>query len=347
MKRRIIDRIRAEGPMYFDHYMEMCLYDPDGGYFTSDQIRPGSEGDFVTSPEVSPSFGVFVGSWAVRNRHSADASLIEVGAGSGAMLPNLAASWFENGLPVYAVDLSGISRQAINDRCPDANVYATLEEIPQGTDAVVIANEVLDNMPAALARRTSDGWEELAVGTNGQTTELVAVAARPAVADWCEEVFSDPRPGTVVSAQIAVADWITGVLGHLGSAALCLIDYAATARELETRDASAVVRTYLRHKTGLDWLEDPGSSDLTVDVNIDGVALAVRRAGRMLRRMTQQEFLIKHGAAEMVAAALAEERSAAADSRVMDQLSARSERINIEALLDPDGLGGFTVFLIE
>jgi len=61
LKEAIIARIEREGRITFRDYMEMALYAPGIGYYTSRREKIGRSGDYVTSPEVSPIFGVMVG----------------------------------------------------------------------------------------------------------------------------------------------------------------------------------------------------------------------------------------------------------------------------------------------
>ncbi len=56
LKRLIIDRIRAEGPLPFDEFQHMSLYHPLG-FFGGSVLRSQKAGDFLTSPEVSSLFG--------------------------------------------------------------------------------------------------------------------------------------------------------------------------------------------------------------------------------------------------------------------------------------------------
>ena len=57
---RIAERIRREGPIPFDRFVDAALYDEDGGFYA----RGGGAGragrDFVTSPEVGVLFGALV-----------------------------------------------------------------------------------------------------------------------------------------------------------------------------------------------------------------------------------------------------------------------------------------------
>jgi len=347
MKQRIVDRILADGPMTFDAYMETCLYDPAGGFFSAGPVRSGTKGDFVTSPEISWAFGYCVGEWADTTTSRDCAALIEVGAGSGSLLSETADLWTGRGCSTYAVERSAEARLRIASTIDDVVAVGSIADIPSGIDAVVVANEVLDNMPAALARRTGAGWIEIAVGVDSDELVLVDVAARDVVVDWCERVIGEVEPGTVVSVQIAVSEWIAEVFAHFGDVSMCLIDYGATSKELGTRSPESVVRTYRRHQAGLDWLRHPGQTDVTVDVNITGVLEAIARAGRQGHVMTQRDFVLEHGLGEIIEDARDGELLAASKGAIMHQLENRSERINMEALIDPNGLGAFQVIIVE
>ena len=82
-------KIRAEGPMPFEDYMAACLYDEEYGFFTSGPLRSVKDGDFLTSPEVSPWFGRMIARFVAREQQRTGADpfwVVEVGAGSGSLL---------------------------------------------------------------------------------------------------------------------------------------------------------------------------------------------------------------------------------------------------------------------
>ena len=347
MKARIIERIAEGGPMYFDTYMDACLYDPRDGFFSTGRVRPGPRADFVTSPEVSPIFGLLVGRWAVTAQRTRSPILIEVGAGSGALLEVLAPYWFDLGLDVYAVEVSEDARDAITRELPKVNVVGSFEDLPRTTDAVVVANEILDNLPAALARRVDQQWVEIAIDEVEGELSLRDVPARPEVVSWCDEVFGAVSDRTVVSVQLAAHLFLKGVLTRFRRVSMCIIDYGAPAGVLALREPVSIVRTYRDHRSGYDWLEQPGETDITVDLNTTAIEITARGLGARVSHTTQRDFLIDHGIGEFIDDASVMERRYASSGQVMEQLRSRSERVNLEALLDPDGLGGFQVILIE
>lgn len=347
MKTRIAAHIDANGPMPFDEYMEWCLYDVDEGFFAAGPVRSGKKSDFVTSPEISWAFGYCVGEWAGNNAPSKDSALIELGAGSGALLAEFVDLWAARGNSVYAIERSAEARRRIAKDLEGVDSVASIKDIPAGIDAVVVANEVLDNFPAALARRIQDGWTEIAVDVDGEELVLVEIPARDGVIEWCDGVFGDIESGATVTAQLAVTQWIDGVFDHFDEVAMCLVDYGGSADELAGANPSALVRTYRKHENGIDWLQHPGESDITVDVNVDGVLEAISRRGRRARLMSQRDFVLDQGLGDIIADARDGELLAASKGAIMHQLENRSERLDMEALIDPNGLGAFNVLLVE
>jgi SAM-dependent MidA family methyltransferase len=57
LREKIQQEINERGPILFSRYMEMCLYDPELGYYSRDVERFGKAGDFYTSSDVHAVFG--------------------------------------------------------------------------------------------------------------------------------------------------------------------------------------------------------------------------------------------------------------------------------------------------
>ncbi|MEJ2068118.1 MAG: SAM-dependent methyltransferase, partial [Deltaproteobacteria bacterium] len=84
--RIIADEIRAQGPLPFTRFMEICLYHPNYGYYSSGRAGRGREGDYYTSPTVHPVFGALLGKqlaqmWRLLGEGAFE--MVEVGGGEG------------------------------------------------------------------------------------------------------------------------------------------------------------------------------------------------------------------------------------------------------------------------
>ena len=344
MKKKVISRIEADGPLRFDEFMEMCLYDQDEGFYGAGRVRPGEQSDFLTAPEVSPWFGRLLGRWVAKVSDGDDV-LVEVGSGSGSLLEPLLEEVADRLSPTYAVEASSRAREEISGRAAGVEAVAGIDGVPSGGRGVVIANELLDNLPFRLADRHDGGWLEYRIADLDGTLTMEQRRDEDLSA-WCDRDIGDVPSGSLMAAQIEAARWVKDVIGHFDTVQICLIDYAATTSELARRPRNDVVRTYHGHRAGFDFLTEPGTRDITTDVNIDTITRAVRSMGATVTLSDQRSFLRGLGAVEELEALVEREHGCARAGDTMGQLIARSEATNLRALLDPGGLGGFTVFLI-
>ncbi len=361
LKHRIIERIRAEGPMPFEVFQRICLYDPDG-FFGGDTLRSQKAGDFLTSPEVSPLFGEtlarFVdrelavlsvppaepgGRSLRRSEAESDWLLVEVAAGSGSLLRPLLAA-LETPVEAWAVEASPAARAALESVVP-GRVVASLDEVPSSFSGVVIANELLDNLPMAIAVRTDGGWRERWVGVDGADLVLVDAPARPEVEAWAER-FGLPCPEAgVVEVQIGAREWITDVLSRLSAGTLLVIDYGDVTENLAPRRQDGTLRTYRAHHLGPHPLDEPGATDITADVNFTAMAAAAEAAGATVELNRQDEFLASLGLRALLSDLRREELEAAREGDALRQMELKSRKLEVETLMHPRGLGDFRVLV--
>ena len=57
LREKIVALVRNGGPIPFSRYMEICLYDPEMGYYSHAKEQFGKAGDFYTSSDVHAVFG--------------------------------------------------------------------------------------------------------------------------------------------------------------------------------------------------------------------------------------------------------------------------------------------------
>ncbi|HYK76312.1 MAG TPA: hypothetical protein VEV16_04990, partial [Daejeonella sp.] len=84
LEQMIVRKIRRYGPLSFYDFMEMCLYYPHLGYYTSSEEKIGTSGDYYTSSSLGPVFGALLARqleemWQLLGRQ--DFTIVEYGAG--------------------------------------------------------------------------------------------------------------------------------------------------------------------------------------------------------------------------------------------------------------------------
>ncbi len=348
LKQSLIEQIDAAGPLPFEAFMEAALYDPEGGFFAAGPLRSAPEGDFLTSSEVSPAFGEtlarFVAAERDRLDHPPGFAVVEAGAGSGSLLGPLLAA-IEPRPEAWAVEASPAARRALVDVVGEHRVVGSLGELSGPLPGVIIANELVDNLPMALAVKTGDGWQERWVGVTGGELELVARPARPAVTDWCRRFAGNVSEGGMVEVQLAAYHWMGSALSALAAGSLVVVDYGGTAEELEPRRTQGTLRTYRAHHLGPDPLAEPGATDITADVNFTALAAAAEELRASVELHRQDDFLARWGLRDRLSELRDIELELAKGDDAIARLQVRSQVTDIETLLHPRGLGDFRVMV--
>jgi len=86
----IAEKIKREGPVSFRDFMEMSLYYPELGYYTSMNDKIGKNGDFYTSSDLTSLFGAIIGKqieemWEAAGMNHLQLSSMEQEQGSSVM----------------------------------------------------------------------------------------------------------------------------------------------------------------------------------------------------------------------------------------------------------------------
>ncbi|WP_312165859.1 class I SAM-dependent methyltransferase [Phenylobacterium sp.] len=294
LRDRLTAQIRASGPMSVAQYMHACLHDPDFGYYAT---RPalGEAGDFITAPLVSQMFGELLGLWAVetwtRLGRPAQFRLVEMGPGDGTLMSDLLRAArlspeFSEAADVWLVEVSqplrDRQRQTLGDHVSWA---AALDEVPAGAPLILIANELLDCLPARQFVRTEKGWAERMVGLDDAGALAFGLAGAPAV--------ERPAPvGAILehsAAQAALGDALAARIVADTGAAL-LIDYGRAIPGFG--DTLQALRRHRKESP----LANPGEADLTVHADFPAVLAAASAQGAQTPQiLTQGELLVRLG----------------------------------------------------
>src|SRR5438105_10641036 len=142
----LLAAIADHGPIAFPEFMELALYSPGGFY---DRPPVGEQGHFVTSPHVHPVFAELL-SHGLRELWRCMGSpeplrLVEIGAGAGTLARQLLDALSDLPIEFTAVERTSGARRKLAEL--PVRVASSLDVIDRATTGIVIANEVLDNLP--------------------------------------------------------------------------------------------------------------------------------------------------------------------------------------------------------
>ena len=338
--RHIVAAIRdAGGWIPFARFMELALYAPGLGYYSGGARKFGAGGDFITAPELTPLFARTLAAQAGQVMAGSDARILEAGAGSGALAAELLLELERRrDLPdrYLILELSGELRarqaETIAARAPHlAARVEWLDALPQHYAGLVLGNEVLDAMPAALlAWRDDDeghGIFERGVACDERDgfiwEDRPAAGALLAAAEPLD--VSAPYASEI---NLAAQSWIAEWGRSLERGAILLLDYGFPQREYyhPQRDSGTLMCHY-RHHAHEDpfWL--PGINDITVHVDFTAIAEAGFAAGlSVLGYTSQAQFLLNCGITERLAALQGSgDRIYLAEARKVDKLISPAE----------------------
>jgi SAM-dependent MidA family methyltransferase len=367
----IVAAIEREGSIGFDRYQELALYGP-GGFFEAG-AGAGRRSDFLTSPEVGPLFGEVIaraldGWWDELDRPDPFV-VVEAGAGVGRLALSVLAAdpRCARALRYVLVERSPVLRRAqeriltltdpalsfagVGDddeesdrrRPPPGPIVTSLGELPTGPFVgVVLANELLDNLPVRIAERAAAGWSEIRVtlgdgGGDGSGVGELSVPLDDEASAHLDRVVGVPlEPGARVPIAAAARNWLRDAAEIVDRGRVVVVDYGDTTATLGSR--GGWLRTYREHERGVDPYAEPGSFDITSDVPLD----QLDPLGPLDIDVDQASFLRRHGIDDLVAEGRRTwtERAAIGD---LAAIRARSRVGESEALLDPEGLGAFRV----
>lgn len=360
----IADHIRANGPIPFDEFVSHALYTPELGFYAGGG-GAGRRRDFLTSPEVGPIFATVVGRaldeiWVAAGEPS-HLTLVEAGAGPGTLARGLLASQPRCHEALRTV-LVEPARTQWASHPAEALTRAVMPEAGEFNDGpvVVLANELIDNLPFGLVELTAAGWCEVFVGVDeqvrpaGQAGQDARAGGAPTFTEmflplpevraaWCTGRAGRDAPlGTRLPVQADAAVWLADALDLVAAAPaggrVILLDYATHTREMAARPWRSWVRTYAAHGQAGHPLEDPGTCDITVEVAYDQLATVAEPT----LNDTQANWLRSHGIEELVEEGRQRWHQLGMAGG-LEAVAARSRVHEAEALLDEGGLGAFRV----
>jgi SAM-dependent MidA family methyltransferase len=315
--RRVVRRIREEisragGRLSFDRYMDLALNAPGIGYYRAPLREFGAAGDFITAPELSSLFTQCVARQVAEILAlTGGGEIFEAGAGSGRLCAQLLTALARmNQLPPRYLILepgAGLrerQRRTVEAEAPELCRRVTwVDDLPEiGFEGVMVANEMLDALPASRFRVTGAGVHEAFVewcdGRFEWVFDIPQDEDLASAVSGIEAALGEPLPRHYTSELGAQrAAWIKSAAARFERGGVLIFDYGYALREYyHPQRVNGTLKCFYRHRSHDDPFLYPGLQDISVHVEFSALAKAASEAGLEVSGFTTQaEFLLATG----------------------------------------------------
>ncbi|MTJ30437.1 class I SAM-dependent methyltransferase [Aphanizomenon sp. UHCC 0183] len=354
----------------FAQYMDMVLYHPEHGYYSSDAIKIGFRGsDFFTSASLGADFGEllakqFYQMWEILDQ-PIHFDLVEMGAGQGILASHIL-NYIQQEYPDFfgavkyiIVEKSQSLKQEQQQRLQDFAVdWCNLEEIPsKSINGCFFSNELVDAFPvhqfilaagelreiyvtlAELNREIS----EIQIIRDPLFIEVIGEPSTPQLGEYFKLVGIDLSQNTYENGyrseiNLAALNWLGIVADCLERGYVLTIDYGYPAhRYYNPRRSQGTLQCYYQHRHHDNPYINIGQQDITAHVDFTALSSWGERCGLKQVGWTQQGlFLMSLGIGERLAALSSQQQPI---SQLLQQ------REGLHQLINPGGLGNFGVLV--
>jgi SAM-dependent MidA family methyltransferase len=299
------DMRQAGGAITFERFMELALYAPGLGYYTScrpplrggetttadSQSRPtnagrpriGKTGDYFTSVSTGALFGRILARqfWQFRAElgEPADFEVVEFGGHHGQLRDDVLAE-----APELRYRVVEVGEPAL----------------PEAITGVVFSNEFLDALPVHRVRVERGEWREIFV--TKEFTEVTGPLSTPRLAELLAGLPVHLMEGYTTEVNLRALDWLADISRRLTESAYILtIDYGFTREEYfapHRRDGTLLC--YHRHQKSVDPYRHIGEQDITAHVEFTSLMEHGRWCGLEPLKFTDQaHYLLEMGESEI------------------------------------------------
>lgn len=359
----LLDRLSTSSQqrLTFADYMDLVLYHPQYGYYSSGTVEIGASGDFFTSSSLGGDFGELLAKqlaemWEILGCPN-PFLLVELGAGSGLLASDILSELQQNYLDCFKVIEYIIIEQAKGLIARQQNLlkpwrdrglklfWKSWQEIPE--DSIVgciFSNELVDALPFHQIAIAQGHLKEVYVThSQGRLIETIDEISTPKLREYFNlvgvDLPSDSYPeGYRTEVNLAALDWLKTVSDKLKRGYLLTIDYGYSARRYyNPQRYRGTLQCYYQHRRHDDPYINIGYQDITAHVDFSALERQGQLCGLSKIGFTQQGmFLMALGLGDRL-------RELSSGKYSVEQIIKRRDALH--QLIDPAGLGGFGVLI--
>ena len=319
--RDVLRNLLTGSDLCFRDFVEVALYYPGVGYYEKHAHPVGREGDYVTSPHLSPVFGYALGNLVrefLGRVEGGVCSIVDVGCGDRSLINTL---YVENPRAQFL----GVDRTA--------STHRSLEEVPPNDAQLVISNELFDALPFARLVMRGEHLHELWVTERDGELDWTEHEADPAYDDYFAERGIELEDGQFADVSLEWSAMYESMCSFVTRGLIVTFDYGLPERRLFRGRAHrfGTAAAYAQQQVSRDLLANPGEQDVTAHINFTDLQRTGERAGfATLFFDIQAKFLLALGA---------HRHELLQPNENVDSLDVREQREGAKRLILPDGIG--------
>lgn len=310
----IKNRICEQGPISFHDFMEMALYFPELGYYTSSSDKIGKGGDYYTSPYLTNVFGNTIAKqleemWLLTGKKNF--TVVEYGAGMGllcidilkqlklnkALFDSMNYCIIEKSEAMRQKEKTIIDHDLLNDKI---SWYDSIEEIPPFTGCV-LANEVLDNFSVHKVVMKENELKEVYVDYDNGFVEILKPAGKD-LKEYFTALGIELPNDFCAEVNLEAIEWLKKISASLEKGFVLTIDYGYPSSELyQSHHRLGTIVCYNNHTVNDLPYENIGQQDITAHVNFSALKFWGAKHGLNNCGFTNQsQFLLGLGLTEQL-----------------------------------------------
>ncbi|OKH16942.1 class I SAM-dependent methyltransferase [[Limnothrix rosea] IAM M-220] len=356
------DRIKASNKkaISFAEYMELVLYDPDQGYYSSGHVEIGKEGDFFTASSLGSDFGELLAEQFIdlQKKLQCDTfQIVEIGAGKGQLAWDIL-TYIQRQYPQIMAKLEYI----IIEKSPaliqqqQARLQGLSKGIkitwsnwsaiaPDSITGCIFSNELLDAFPVHRVAIKQGELQEIYVTLDADSStglkEIYGELSNSALADYFKNLnlaIADYPENFQTEINLQMFDWLKLVESKLNKGYILSIDYGyPAAKYYHPQRSQGTLQAYFKHRHHSDFYVNLGRQDLTAHVDFTSLQNFGESFDLYTFGLTQQGLFL-------MALGLGDRLNELA-TNPQDVMTVLHRRDALHQLIDPMGLGKFYVLL--
>lgn len=352
---RIKHKILESGKIPFRDFMQMALYEPNLGYYTSGREVWGKKGDYLTSPDVHHVFGRLICKqifemWQVLGKPS-NFTIIEAGAGNANLSLEIIKSSrsfspeFYKSVNLVIIEISQTQKERQkriffeNPELIDKVLwYSSIAEIKHKITGCIISNELIDAFPVHVVINENGILKEVYVSIeNDRFIEVMDVLSNPVIGEYLKDI--PLAHGQRIEVNLEAVKYIKTSADILDKGFVITIDYGYPAKEFYETFKNGSLLCYYKHRVNDNPYDRIGFQDMTSHVDFTSLARCGREAGLEAAGFTTQFYFL-------MALGILDEFKTIEDLSVKD-ISQIEWNQKLKELIMPGGMGSEFKVLIQ